>query len=122
MKYVCSCGKELKLEDMGRRHKYYNCAKARGGCGNFYGILGKRFYWSVPAIDEFTGEIVYEYTMTADGSYRKGQEPKKPKKEKFKCFNISDWLCPACNDSTPDGGRATKNYIRCKACGSRSPW
>jgi len=71
MKYICpNCGKELVKEDVGARHKYYNCSKARGGCGKFFGILGVRYWWNVPAVDEFTGELIYNVMFSADGSYR----------------------------------------------------
>lgn len=70
MKYYCKCGHELRKTDMGMSHNYYRCDKFRGGCDKMYGILGERYYWNVPAIDEFTGEIIYEVTFTADGSYR----------------------------------------------------
>jgi len=66
MKYFCSCGNELKKEDIGRRHMYYHCEK----CNRYYGVLGERYWWSVAAIDELTGEIVYDLWFDADGSYR----------------------------------------------------
>jgi len=84
MKYYCKCGKELKKEDMGAGHYYYNCSKVRGGCGLFYGILGERYWWNVPAIDEFTGEIVYEITFSVNGSYRT------PKAEKMEEKRLID--------------------------------
>ena len=35
-----------------------------------YGILGDHYWWNVPAIDEVTGEIVYDVVMTTNGSHR----------------------------------------------------
>jgi len=79
MKLLCSCGLELTKDQMGASHMYYECKKTISnprGCGRVFGRLGKRFFWSVPAIDEMTGEIVYDYWMDADGSYRtKKEEP-----------------------------------------------
>ena len=64
----------MKKTDMGVGHYYYRCWKSienpGKGCGKFYGILGKRYWWNVPAIDELTGEIIYNVKFTADGSFR----------------------------------------------------
>lgn len=71
MKYICpECGNELIKSDMGMSHYYYHCREVDGGCGKLFGILGERYWWNVPAIDEFTGEIIYNVGFSADGSYR----------------------------------------------------
>ena len=66
MKYLCHCGHELIKKDIGRRHEYYHCEK----CDRYFGVLGERYWWTVPAIDELTGERIYNLRFDADGSYR----------------------------------------------------
>lgn len=65
MKYYCYCGKELVKEDIGKRHMYYRCES----CDRIYGVLGERYWWNVPAIDELTGKIIWKVRFDSNGSY-----------------------------------------------------